>query len=109
MQWIDFKAEEQLNELVETSYQKSVLVFKHSTRCGISRFVLKSFKRETVNFEMLNCYLLDILKHRELSTILAHKFSVVHQSPQLLIIKNGTCINSASHEGIEAEMIKNLD
>ena len=48
----------------------------------------------------LDLYYLDLLSHRDVSNEIGFKFQVMHQSPQLLIIKNGTTVAHASHGGI---------
>lgn len=66
---------DQLDALVEESKNKPVAIFKHSTRCGISRGVLKMFERNyTLNDEQLKLYFLDLLKNREISNEIASRF-----------------------------------
>ena len=47
-----------------------------------------------------NCYILDLLSHREISNKIESIFSVKHESPQVLIIKEGKCIQYLSHQEI---------
>lgn len=99
----------QLNELIELSHQQSVLIFKHSTRCSISRFALKNFENEyDFSEEELQPYFLDLLAHRNISNEIASRFNIVHQSPQILLIKEGRCVYDESHGGIGAENLKRL-
>lgn len=100
----------QLNEIVQESDQKPVVIFKHSTRCGISRGVLKQFENEYDLDDEITLYFLDLLNHREVSNEIASRFGVVHQSPQLLLITKGKAIYNASHSDIEVDDLKlNLD
>lgn len=97
----------QLNELIELSHQQSVLIFKHSTRCSISRFALKNFENEyDFSEEELQPYFLDLLAHRNISNEIASRFNIIHQSPQILLIKNGKCVYDESHDGIEVANLK---
>ena len=92
---------DQLNTIVETSFLKPQLIFKHSTRCSVSRFVLNEFKSAYSFSEVdFTAYFLDLLSYREISNAVAQQFDVVHQSPQLLIIKNGKAVAYASHENV---------
>lgn len=92
---------DQLNTIVEASFLKPQLIFKHSTRCSVSRFVLNEFKSGYCFSEVdFTAYFLDLLSYREISNAVAHQFDVVHQSPQLLIIKNGKAVAHASHENV---------
>lgn len=97
----------QLDSIVEESGEKPVVIFKHSTRCSISRMALKNFERE-YNLEESEAtpYFLDLLQHRDISNEIAQKFQVIHQSPQLLLIKNGKSVYDASHSEIDAETLK---
>lgn len=96
--WKPLTSEFQLDEIAELSKTKTVLIFKHSTRCGISRVVLNRFESvfETNNNDVV-CYYLDLLNYREVSNEVAARFQVIHQSPQLLVIKNGACVAQGSH------------
>jgi len=91
----------QLNTIIEASFLKPQLIFKHSTRCSVSRFVLNEFKSGYGFSEVdFTAYFLDLLIYREISNAVAHQFDLVHQSPQLLIIKNGKAVAHASHENV---------
>lgn len=97
----------QLNEIIELSNQKHVLIFKHSTRCSISRFALKNFENEyAFTAEELQPYLLDLLEYRAISNEITNRFDVMHQSPQILLIKEGKCVYDDSHDGIEVNKLK---
>ena len=104
MNWIPLERMEQLDEIVEISNAVPVLIFKHSTTCGISRMVLRSFEK-AYNYDkkQLEPYFLDLKAHRDISNAIATKFNVQHESPQLLLIKNGVVTYHTSHGAIEAE------
>mgnify|MGYP003147412003 CR=1 FL=1 len=98
---------EQLDELVEESKIKPVAIFKHSTRCGISRGVLKLFEKNyKLTDEQLKLYYLDLLQNREISNEIAMRFKVHHESPQMLVIKNGEVVHHDSHLAIEASHLE---
>jgi bacillithiol system protein YtxJ len=104
--WIPLQTLEQLDVIVQDSYEKPILIFKHSTRCSISRFALKRFENEFELQEKVITYFLDLLNYREISNEIAFKFGVQHQSPQVLLLKNGKVVYHDSHDGIEAEELK---
>ena len=95
----------QLDEIVALSNQEPVLIFKHSTRCGISRMVLKQFENQFHRDSKATAYFLDLLNHRDISNAISEKFNVAHQSPQLLLIKGEICIYDVSHDAIDAEKL----
>ncbi|MBY0487003.1 MAG: bacillithiol system redox-active protein YtxJ [Flavobacteriaceae bacterium] len=92
----------QLNEIIELSNTKAVAIFKHSTRCSISRMALKQFENEFVLDDKITLYFLDLLNYRAVSNEIASRFGVEHQSPQLIVIKNGKVVHDASHSDIDA-------
>ena len=97
----------QLEEIDAISETKPVVIFKHSTRCSISRFALKQFDAE-FNYDdsQIDWYLLDLLNHRDISNEIAHRYKVTHQSPQIIVIKNKKAIYHDSHDGIDASDIE---
>ena len=104
--WIPLQHLAQLDELVAISEQKPVVIFKHSTRCSISRFALKRFEKEYDLEDIVDAYFLDLLEHRDISNEIAIRFGVYHQSPQLLLIKGGKSVYDVSHEAIDAGELK---
>lgn len=99
--WIPLNAVAQLSFIEEKSKSKTQIVFKHSTRCGISRMVMNQFV-SAYDLDMTNVdlYYLDLLSYREVSNEVGYKFQVMHQSPQILIIKNSVTVAHASHGAI---------
>jgi len=90
-----------LDGLIADSFTRPQLIFKHSTRCSISRYMLKDFIAHfTYSSNEFPAYYLDLLNYREISNQIADEFEVIHQSPQILLIKNGKAVVYASHEGI---------
>ncbi len=100
--WIALTSMEQLDEITNVSSQEAVLIFKHSTRCGISRMVLKKFESTFNPNYKVTSYFLDLLAYRAISDAVSEKFNVVHQSPQLLVIKGGKSVYDVSHDAIDA-------
>lgn len=107
LNWNALTEIKQLDSIIKESAEKPVVIFKHSTRCSISRMALKNFERE-YNLEESEVapYFLDLLEHRDISNEIAQKFQVIHQSPQLLLIKNGKSVYDVSHSEIDAEALK---
>lgn len=107
--WIPLTSVDQLTEIEEKSKIKPQLIFKHSTTCGISRMVIRTF---TGAFEFtpeeVDVYYLDLHSYREVSNETGYKFQVMHQSPQLLLIKNGMAVANASHGSINDIDFSNL-
>jgi len=99
--WIPFTALEQIQTIKENSNSESIFIFKHSTRCGISSMVIKQFEKLfQEEHQNLKVYYLDLLNYRNISDEVGHTFQVMHQSPQLLVIRNGVSVQNASHYDI---------
>lgn len=99
----------QLNEIIDLSTEKPVVIFKHSTRCSISRMALKQFENEFDLNEKVVSFLLDLIEYRNISNEIASRFGVQHQSPQIILICDGKAVYNASHESIEAaKLVKHL-
>ena len=104
--WIPLQHLGQLDEMVAFSNAKPAVIFKHSTRCSVSRFALKQFENEFDLEDQVDAYFLDLLEHRDISNEIATRFGVYHQSPQLLLIKEGKSVYDVSHSDIDAEELK---
>ncbi|UZH55283.1 bacillithiol system redox-active protein YtxJ [Salinimicrobium tongyeongense] len=106
--WHALTEKAQLTELEKESESKTVVIFKHSTRCGISRMVLNNFER---NYDLkkddgLKLYFLDLLANRDISNEVANRFNVRHESPQMIILKDRKVVQHASHHSIEVQQVK---
>lgn len=104
MNWIDLNSMQQLADIKELSKTRPQVIFKHSTRCSISSMAKSRLERseqpDTGDF-----YYLDLIKYRSLSDKIAEDFSVSHESPQVLVIKNTECVFEESHNGIDMDEI----
>ena len=112
MDWLKLISENQLEEINQKSFDplvKGILVFKHSTRCSISSLTVNRLER---NWDFLSTlfptYQLDLLEHPSLSDKIANMYNVKHESPQVLVIRNGKCIYTASHSNINFVDIRDL-
>ncbi|WP_345102911.1 bacillithiol system redox-active protein YtxJ [Mucilaginibacter panaciglaebae] len=102
MTWIQLTSTEQLNEIKQKPGYS--LIFKHSTRCSISMMAKRRFELDWDNLpEEMSLYFLDLIQHRDISNQVAQLFQVHHESPQLLLIKDGECILDQSHGEISVE------
>lgn len=108
MNWNELTEAKQLEELTKESHQHPILIFKHSTSCSISRTALSRFERNWDENEMkeVKPYFLDLLSYRKISNSVSGQFSVDHESPQILLIKNGESIYDRSHLDIDYKNFK---
>jgi bacillithiol system protein YtxJ len=104
MNWHPLKSDEQLNKIIEDSYQTPQVIFKHSTRCSISGAARARLDKASEP-EGIAFHYLDLLSYRPLSNKIAETFHVHHESPQALLIKKGECVYDESHLSIMMEDI----
>lgn len=104
MNWINLQTEEQLNDIIKKSKGTPQVIFKHSTRCSISSMAKNRLDKKE-NPDGFDFYYLDLIKFRGISNKIASDFKVTHQSPQIIIIRDGLSIYDESHSGISMDEI----
>lgn len=100
-QWNTLHSITELDRVELQSNEKPQVLFKHSSRCGISSMVLRRFKRQS--HEVINgfdFYMLDVISDRALSNAIAERYGIIHESPQLIVLKGGAAVFNDSHHGI---------
>jgi bacillithiol system protein YtxJ len=104
MQWTNITELNQIDTIKKaTGYS---VIFKHSTRCSVSLMAKRGFESDwDVIPENTALYFLDLIAHRDISAHIAEIFQVHHESPQVLLIKDGECVLDSSHSDISAEEI----
>lgn len=108
MNWIELNSEKELENIKAQSFSKPQLIFKHSTSCSISSVAKNRLEKGFANLDpnIFDFYYLDLLKYRSLSAAIAEFFDVHHESPQVLLIKKGSCIYDESHYAINIDDIE---
>jgi bacillithiol system protein YtxJ len=102
MKWTSLESADQISTIKHNEGYS--LIFKHSTRCAISLMVKKRFELDWAKLPTdIPLYFLDLIKYRDLSNKIASDFQVYHESPQLLLIKDGECILDLSHGQVSVE------
>jgi bacillithiol system protein YtxJ len=104
MQWKYITDSDQINDIKKQSGYS--LIFKHSTRCSVSMMAKRRFEMDWEAIpEDTSLYFLDLISYRSLSAQIAETFQVQHESPQILLIKDGECVLDASHSDISADEV----
>lgn len=108
MKWIKLQLIEELDHiLAKESFVTPIVLFKHSTRCSISSMALSRMENNwEVPAEKAIPVYLDLIQYREISNKIASDLNVKHESPQVIVVKNGVCVYQASHNEIIADEIK---
>lgn len=93
---------DELDALLEKSNEQAIVLFKHSTTCPISHGVYKEVANADADINLII-----VQSARNVSTAVAEKTGIRHESPQALILKNGKVIYQASHYDITANDVEN--
>ena len=104
MNWINLTNEEQLQRIKEKSKDKPQVIFKHSTRCAVSSMAKNRLDKGPAAGHM-DFHFLDLIKYRNISNKIAQDFRVYHESPQILVIKDGKSVYDESHSDIDLQEI----
>jgi len=105
--WQVLETEAQLEDLIQRSFEKPVAIFKHSVRCGISAMVKAQLEATwDLKAEDIEIYYLDLIQFRSVSNLIADRLGVWHQSPQLILLKEGKATYNASHQAIRTDKVR---
>jgi len=105
--WIPLQSAEQIEQISKRSHSIPCLIFKHSTTCDISAMT-KYRLEDDWDFadEEIDTYFLDLFTYKKLSNDIAESFQVHHESPQVILIRDGFCTYDASHLDISVAELR---
>lgn len=107
LNWKYLTSEADLENAMAASDSKNIILFKHSTRCSISSMAKSRLERGwNISEAEADIYYLDLIQYRSVSNAIAENLGVVHQSPQVIVVRNGKAVYDASHSAIDAQSIK---
>ncbi|MCF0069131.1 bacillithiol system redox-active protein YtxJ [Dyadobacter sp. CY261] len=100
MNWITINSEEEVDQIAKSADYS--IIYKHSPRCMTSLMAYRQLKSEVnaASDVKIPIYIVDVIQNRKESLAIASSFGIGHESPQILVVKNGECIYDASHEDI---------
>ncbi len=105
--WNNITAEEDINKIIKMSEDKTQIIFKDSVSCGISAFAKERLvEGSDLLTEIADFNYLDLLQYRSVSNYIASHLDVIHQSPQIIVLKNGKVVFRDSHHSIQPEKIR---
>ena len=90
-----------LHKLLEQSTEKSVVIFKHSTTCPISAGAYEQMKGVTAEVALV-----EVQSARDVSREIATSTGIEHESPQVIILRNGKPVWHSSHWDITRETVE---
>jgi len=109
LKWKTLDSESQIEVVIRDSYHKPVVIFKHSIYCGTSAMAKGRLERDwDFAAEDMEIYFLDIINYRSLSNKVEEVFEVIHQSPQMIVVKNGEAVLNLSHRAVSVEELRKI-
>ncbi len=104
--WKPITTEQQVKDIVALSNEKPQIIFKDSVTCGISAYAKERLvKGNDLLIAKADFNYLDLLSYRSVSNFIAEELNVIHQSPQIIVLKDGEVVYRVSHHSIQAEEI----
>ena len=105
MNWNNIQSPKQIDEAVKASHNNFQVIFKHSTTCPISSMAKMRLESKW-DLDYVDAHFLDLLSYRSISNYIAESLEVHHESPQVILLRNGEVIYDASHLDISVDEIK---
>lgn len=96
---------DQFDALLAASADHPVVIFKHSPTCGTSAMAYDELS-DLLEGDGADVHLLDVLRSRPLSQAVAARLGVRHESPQVLILKDGAVRWQGSHYRVTADAVR---
>lgn len=98
--FVPVSTQEDLDQLLAASNEQPVVLFKHDYACSIS--VRAYFDLAKVPGDVS---LIDVERNHALSQAVASRLHVRHESPQVIVIRDGEPVYAASHWNISPDAV----
>jgi len=108
-QWREISASSELKGIDEASYEKIQFIYKHSSRCATSYFALRNLQDLSEEIrKVADLYIVDVIGQRSLSNEISSHYDVRHESPQVILIREGRVGWNGSHGEVRSDVIKEV-
>ncbi len=97
---------DELDGLVTASQVRPVIIFKHSPTCGTSAQAFEEIQDLLAASLDADIYVANVLRHRPVCQAIADRFGIRHESPQVLVLRNGEVVWHGSHYRVTADAIR---
>lgn len=86
-------------------YDGTTFIYKHSTRCSVSLFSMRRLN-QVDPVENEQWLYIDVVADRSMSMALAEELGIRHESPQLIMLKDGNVIAHTSHQEVHEDTVE---
>jgi bacillithiol system protein YtxJ len=105
--WKRFTSEPDWQQLLKDSHERPVILYKHSSRCGVSHASWDEVERIGIEFgEETDLYFIDVIRERAQSLSIAQQSGIRHESPQLLLLWRGEVVQNWTHWSIRFPVVE---
>ena len=102
---------QELEQILDESCQRQIILFKHSTTCPISSRAwqeVQNFIKESSDEVLVG--MIKVIESRSVSSQVTEKLGLKHQSPQVLLVLGRKVLWHASHQEVtQAKLIKAVE
>jgi len=96
--------EADLDAAIERSFTTAVVIFKHSETCGNSAYAREELQGWLGEPDLAaDVYVVSVQRSRAISNALSKRFNLRHESPQVLLIRDGALTWHASHHRVNGD------
>lgn len=107
--WKHLRTDADLNTAIANSFDRTVVLFKHSTRCPVSSMALKFLEQGWMHpTEDVEAWFLDLIAYRAISNRIAQELAIEHASPQMIVVQKGIAVLDRSHNEINAQLVESM-
>lgn len=92
---------ETLDKLITDSQTTPIVIFKHSTSCGISSAAYREMEKLEAPVNLL-----EVQSARDVSREVADRTGIRHETPQVIVLKDGKAVWDASHFDVKAGAVR---
>lgn len=96
---------ESIEQCTSLMKQTVVVFFKHSPTCPVSWMAHREVMKFRNDYPDLPLHLISVRNYREVSRFVAEQTGIEHESPQVIVFRDGKAIGNASHDDVTAEFI----
>jgi bacillithiol system protein YtxJ len=102
---LEIHQQQDFERLLDKSKSDPVLIFKHSTQCPISAHAYNEFRNFAESTPTITCGVVLVIEDRTVSSLIASRLGVRHESPQAILIRDCKAEWNSSHWRVTAEAL----
>ena len=94
---------EDTNSVDEALRADRAVIYKHSPICWQSALAIRQVRHFAEDHPAVPVYMVDVVARRDLSLEVARRLGIAHESPQVIVVREGAPTWSASHSGVRTK------